>query len=82
MDKQPKMKNIGVVSRQWLAEIGVHSVADIDDIGVIEVYRRLQAVNPTISRVMLWALQGAVMDLPYNQLPPDIKAQLLAELGE
>ena len=31
---------------------------------------------------MLWALQGALLDLPWYDLPPDIKQALLDELAE
>ena len=74
-----KLKNIGETSANWLIAIEIESIAQIEELGAAEVYRRLRARFP-VSRNMLWALQGALMDLPYNQLPPDAKRALLDEL--
>lgn len=74
-----KLKNIGETSADWLIAIGIDSITQIEELGAAEVYRRLRARFP-VSRNMLWALQGALMDLPYNQLPPDTKRALLDEL--
>ena len=65
-----QLKNISDASAHWLIAIGIDSVSEIEDLGAAaEVYRRLRARFP-VSRNMLWALQGALMDLPYNRLPP------------
>ena len=32
-----------------------------------------------VSKVMLYALQGALMDVHWNDLPPDLKARLVSE---
>lgn len=73
-----KLKNIGERSADWLLAIDIETAAQIEELGAAEVYRRLRARFP-VSRNMLWALQGALLDLPYNQLPPDIKRALLDE---
>jgi len=31
---------------------------------------------------LLWGLQAALLDIPWNELPPDIKEQLRKEAGE
>lgn len=74
-----KLRNIDETSSNWLIAIEIDSVSRIEELGAAEVYRRLRARFP-VSRNMLWALQGALMDLPYNQLPPDTKEALLDEL--
>ena len=76
-----KLKNIGAKTAVWLEAIGIHSREDIEDLGAVEVYRRLQDHYP-VSLNALWALQGAIMDMPFNQLPEVIKADLLQELNE
>lgn len=80
-DELLRLKNIGEKSVDWLIAIGIESVDDIESLGAVEVYRRLQVQYP-VNRNMLWALQGALMDLPYNQLSDDIKQTLLAELND
>ena len=74
------LKNIGEQSSRWLLDIGIESKQQIEELGAVEVYCRLRERYP-ISKNMLWALQGALMNLCYNQLPEVVKATLLDELA-
>jgi hypothetical protein len=77
------MKNFGPKSRAWLASIGVHTLDDVAALGVVETYKRLKAAYPEkVTLNLLWGLQAALLDIPWNELPPDIKAQLRKEAGE
>jgi len=75
------LKNIGDKSARRLLGAGIESREDIDALGAVEVFKRLRKHYPA-SLTMLWALQGALLDLPYYQIPPEIKSALLDELGE
>ena len=71
------MRNIGPKSKQWLASIGVHTLDDVVSLGVMETYKRVKAAYPEkVSLNLLYALQAALLDLPWNELPPDIKREL------
>ena len=71
------MRNIGPKSKQWLASIGVHTLDDVVSLGVVETYQRVKAAYPEkVSLNLLYALQAALLDLPWNELPPDIKREL------
>ena len=71
------MRNMGPKSRQWLASIGVHTLDDVVSWGVIETYKRVKAAYPeNVSLNLLYVLQAALLDLPWNELPPDIKKEL------
>ena len=71
------MKNMGPKSSEWLASVGIHSLDDVANIGVVESYRRVKAAYPDkVSLNLLYGLQAALLDLPWNELPPDIKAEL------
>jgi DNA transformation protein and related proteins len=75
------MKNLGPKTKIWLAEIGINSLEDVENTGVVEVYRRLKERFPDkVTLNALWGLQAAVMDINYTQLPPEVKVALLAEL--
>lgn len=76
-----KLKNIGAKSADRLLHVGIESREQLEAQGAVSVYRRLSRIYPA-SRTMLWALQGAIMGLPYYQIPPDIKAALLDELEQ
>lgn len=80
-DNLPKIKNIGPKTLSWLHEIGVHTQADLEDLGAVEVYKRLKAAFPhKVSLNALYGLQGAILGIHWNALPPDMKADLKAQV--
>jgi DNA transformation protein len=53
---------------------------ELFDIGAIEAYRRVKSVYPDrVSLNLLYALQGAFLDIPWNELPAEMKASLHKE---
>ena len=77
------MKNIGPKSREWHASVGVYTLDDVAKLGVVETYKRVKAAYPEkVSLNLLWGLQAALLDLPWNELPPDIKSELRKQVGE
>jgi len=71
------MKHIGPKSSEWLASVGVNSLDDVARLGVVETYMRVKAAYPEkVSLNLLYGLQAALLDLPWNELPPDIKTEL------
>ena len=73
------LKIIGDTSATRLVAIGIETKAQIEELGAVEVNLRLQDRFPG-SRNMLWGLQGALLKLPYNQIPSEIKQSLMDEL--
>lgn len=77
------MKNLGPKSSEWLAAVGIHTLDDVARLGVVEAYKRVRAAYPEkVTLNLLWGLQAALLDLPWNELPPDIKEALRKELEE
>ncbi len=77
------MKNMGPKSREWLASIGVNTLDDVAKLGVVETYKRVKAAYPEkVSLNLLYGLQAALLDLPWNELPPDIKEELRRQVNE
>ena len=79
------MKNMGPKSSQWLASVGIHTLDDVAQLGVVETYKRVKAAYPDkVSLNLLWGLQAALLDLPYGarELPPDIKEELRKQVDE
>ena len=71
------MRNIGPKSSEWLASVGVYTLDDVVSLGVVETYKRVKAAYPErVSLNLLYALQAALLDLPWNELPPDMKIEL------
>lgn len=77
------MKDIGPKSSEWLASVGIHSLDDVAQLGVVEAYKRVKAAYPEkVTLNMLWGLQAALLDLPWNELPQDIKEELMKQVEE
>jgi len=75
------LKNIGPKTMAWLSEIDIHSLEDLEAVGAVEAYKRLKALYPhKVSLNALWGLQGALLNLHWNMLPPEMKAELRAQV--
>ncbi len=75
------IKNMGPKSSVWLHEIGIDSLEDLEAIGAIEAYRRLKAARPTeVSLNALWGMQGAILNIHWNMITPEMKAELKAQI--
>jgi hypothetical protein len=71
------MKNLGPKSRQWLSEIGIHTPEDLAGKDPVDVYLALKRRDPkAVNLLMLYALAGAMLNCHWNELPPDLKAEL------
>lgn len=76
------LKNIGPKSAKWLESVGIHTPDKFYELGPVEAYKLVKSAYPQqISLNMLYALQGAYMDLPWNELPPDLVEQLKQEVA-
>ncbi len=77
-----QLKNLGAASVNILHAIGVNSYSDLNDMGPVEAYIRIKARGIHVSKVMLYALQGALLGVHWNDLEPDLKQRLVAEVEE
>jgi DNA transformation protein and related proteins len=72
-----KVLNIGPVTAGWLHEVGITSMEQLAEVGSIEAWRLIKERHPgSVSLVGLYALEGAILGIPWAQLPDDLKAQL------
>lgn len=76
------LKNLGVATINILHAVGVNNFHDLETIGAVETYLRIKRRDIHVSKVMLYALQGALLDIHWSELPAEIKEQLLKEAGE
>jgi len=75
------MRNMGPKSSEWLASVGIYTLDDVAELGVVETYKRVKVVYPEkVTLNMLWGLQAALLDLPWNELPSDIKEELIKQV--
>lgn len=76
------LKNLGSASVNILHAVGINTYQDLETVGPVEVYKRIKGRNIHVSKVMLYALQGALINRHWNELEPDLKLQLLEAAGE
>ncbi|MES2676032.1 MAG: TfoX/Sxy family protein [Pseudomonadota bacterium] len=74
-----QLKNLGMASVNILHAVGINTYADLRTIGAVEAYRRIIARDINVSKVMLYALQGALLNIHWNDLSPAMKLQLVNE---
>ncbi|WP_019530753.1 TfoX/Sxy family protein [Dasania marina] len=74
-----ELKNLGNTSINWLKAIGINSYEDLKNIGPVAAYTQIKQREIKVSKVFLYALQGALMDTHWNDLAPSLKQQLVEE---
>ena len=67
------LKNIGEKTAVWLNQIGVHTKADLEQMGAVEAYWLIQQQRGGTTAVLLYALYGALHDLHWNALSQERK---------
>ncbi len=74
-----EMKNLGKTSVQWLNAVGIHSPEQLRAIGAAMAYRKVKDRGFKVSKVLLYALEGALMDTHWSELTQEHKTRLLSE---
>lgn len=75
-------KNLGTASINILHAVGINSYEDLKNVGSVETYLRIKKRNIHVSKVMLYALEGALMDVHWNKLTPQLKETLLSQVSD
>lgn len=79
-DDLSSLKNLGTASINILNAIGVKTRQDLQRLGSVNAYLKIKARGIRVSKVMLYALEGALLDVHWKELDTDIKARLLVEV--
>ena len=75
------LRNLGPASERALHAVGIETPEQLDELGPAAAYVRLREADSRVSRTFLWALAGAALDLDWRELPDQVKADLLREVG-
>ena len=70
-DELQHLKNLGKTSAQWLHAVGIHSAADLRRLGAVDAYRAVKARGFRASKVLLYAIEGALQDVHWNDIPAE-----------
>ena len=70
------MRNIGKELEKKLQSIDICTAEDLRKVGSKEAFAHLKSIYPKVCLVYLYALQGAIDEVEYNQLSEEVKAEL------
>lgn len=76
-----KLPNLGPKSCAWLRAVGIETRADLERLGSVAAYRRVAEAGFETSLNLLYALEGALLDLRWDRLSPAVKQNLRERLG-
>ncbi len=72
-----KMRNIGPKSAAWLRQVGLRTQEDLVAVGSVEAFMRVKRAGFRPSLNLLYALEGALLDCHWQQLPEERRGELL-----
>jgi hypothetical protein len=77
-----RLRNIGPKSAGQLAAVGVETVEELERIGVVEAFYRLQTAGYKPTYNFLWSMAAGLMDMSHTTLPDEIKTMLKKQLED
>ncbi|WP_419533978.1 TfoX/Sxy family protein [Endozoicomonas sp.] len=72
-----ELKNLGKTSVQWLNAVGIRTLEQLHEVGSVAAYCKVRDRGFKVSKVLLYALEGALIGAHWNDLDPDYKTRLL-----
>lgn len=76
------LPNLGPKSQEMLAVAGITRIAQLRELGSVGAYVRVKAKVPSASLNLLWALEGALTGLPWQQVAKEHRTSLLLSLEQ
>jgi len=73
-----KIRNVGPKSAAWLRQVGVRTQDDLVRLGAVEAFMKVKRAGFRPSLNLLYALEGALADCHWADLPEERKTALLA----
>ena len=73
------LRNLGPESARMLAEAGIDTRAKLADIGAVGAYVAVRRKGINVTLNLLYAVEGALRDIPWTELPYPVKASITLE---
>lgn len=77
MTGNDKLRNIGPKSAAWLRQVGVRTQEDLRTLGAVEAFMRVKRAGFKPSLNLLYALEGALLDCHWQEVPDDRRSELV-----
>ena len=78
MNAPLKMRNIGPKSAAWLRQVGLRTEADLVAEGAVAAFMRVRRAGFKPSLNLLYALEGALQDCHWQEVPEARRTELVA----
>lgn len=75
-----ELRNLGPKSQAMLAAAGIMSVEQLRQLGAVAAYLKVKATGANASLNLLWALEGALTGLPWQEVAREHRLSLLLAL--
>ena len=72
-----KLRNIGPKSMAWLRQTGIRSLDDLKSTGSLAAFVRIKRAGFKPSLNLLYAMEGAILDCHWQELPEDRRGELI-----
>ena len=79
-DELLQMRNLGKTSALWLHTVGIHTAGELRRLGAATAYRAVLARGINASRVLLYSIEGALLDRHWSELTDEHKMRLLQQV--
>lgn len=74
-----KLRNVGPKSAAWLRQVGLRTREDLEAAGAVDAFMRVKRAGFKPSMNLLYALEGALADCHWQEVPLSRREQLVAE---
>lgn len=75
---EPKLRNIGPKSAAWLRQVGLRSREELAAAGTVDAFMRVKRAGFKPSLNLLYALEGALLDCHWQDVPDARRSELVA----
>ena len=76
----PKLRNLGPKSQDMLIRCGIHDADQLRKTGAARAYVEVRRKEPGTSLNLLWALEGALTDRPWQDVARHDRLRLLQDV--
>lgn len=74
--------NSKLISHKWLIEIGIQSVDELREFGVIDAYLAVKSREPRATLNVLWEYVGLLDECRWNEIPKARKIAILEQMDQ
>ncbi len=76
------LNNIGAMSAEWLREIGIKTIADLQEMGPVRAYQLVKWREPNCGLNFLWSMAAGLDGKDWRELSAEEKQKLLEDIKE